>query len=83
MDSATGTITTSLGEVEGFHDHALPGKRRIAMHQHGQHLLVALGTATLLARAHTTLNDWIDDFKVRGVKRERQMHWAATRGKVT
>ena len=38
MHRAACEITSGFGQCQGFHDHALSRKRRVAMHQHGQHL---------------------------------------------
>ena len=37
MNGAAGFVGTSLGHLEGFHHHALPGKGRIAVDQERQH----------------------------------------------
>jgi hypothetical protein len=62
--------------------HTLAGKRRVAVHQHGQHLL-ALGVGTAVhAGAHRAFDHRVDDFQVRRVERQRQVHRAAGGGHV-
>ena len=82
MHGAARTIAACFGKVQGFHHDALTGKRCITMYEHRQHLFVAICTTALLTRAHTALDDRVHDFKVRRVKRERQMHGTAARGQV-
>ncbi len=66
--------TARLRHLEQLHHHALAGECRIAMDQDRQHGL-AFGIAeTFLTRAHTSHHDRVDDFQVRGVERQRQMH---------
>ncbi len=38
VNGATGLVGAGLGQLEGLHDHALPGKSCIAMQQNGQYL---------------------------------------------
>ncbi len=75
-------VATGFGQRQSLHDHALAGKGRVAMHQHGQHLQT-LGVATAVhTRAHRAFNHRVDDFQVRGVEGQRQVHRAARRGDV-
>src|SRR5690606_29076967 len=39
VHGSTGTETASLRHLEGFHDPALAGKCRVAMHHNRQHLI--------------------------------------------
>ena len=49
------------------------------MHQHRQHLRTDLVVAAVLTGAHGTFDHRVDDFQVRRVERQRQVH-RATRG---
>ncbi len=82
MQGASRTVTARFSEVECFHHNALTCKGSIAMHQYGQDLLVTVRTTTLLTRAHAALHDGVDDLKVRGVKGQGQVDWAAARRQV-
>ena len=52
------------------------------MDQDGQHLLAFVIAAAMLARAHRTFHYRIDDFQMRGVERQRQVHGPAGRGDI-
>ena len=47
-----GAVATGLGQVQGLHDHALAGKSRIAMNQHGKNLLALSVATTVLTSTH-------------------------------
>ena len=82
MHRAARGVATGLRQRQGFLDHALPGKGRVAVHQHRQHLL-ALGVATAVhAGAHRAFDHGVDDFQVRGVESQTQMHRATGGGDV-
>src|SRR5699024_1951225 len=75
-------IAARLRQIEGFHDHALPGKGGITMHQYRENLF-ARGIATaLLAGTDTAFDQRVDDIKVGGVEGQRQVNRTARRGKV-
>ncbi len=67
-------IPPRLGHLEGFHVHALPRERGIAMDQHRQHLVPRVVAAAMLARAHRALDHRVDDFEVGRIERERNVH---------
>jgi hypothetical protein len=71
-----------LRHLEQFHHHALAGERGVAVHQDRQHHLAIGVAAAQLARAHAADDHRIDDFQVRGVEGEGDVHGAARRGHV-
>src|SRR3546814_11244791 len=79
---AASAITTCLRQIERFHDNALPGKSGVAVHQNRQHLQTLLIAPTILAGTYTALANGIDDFKVRRVERQGQVHRTATSGQI-
>ena len=79
---AAGGVTAGLRQRQGFLVHALPGKCRIAVHQHRQNLAAAGVTAAIHAGAHRTFDHRVDDFQVRRIERQRQVNGAARRGHV-
>src|SRR5690606_11914632 len=52
------------------------------MHQHRQNLGTGRVATSILASASAAFNYGVNDLKVRRVKRERQMDWAAASGNV-
>ena len=76
MNGAASTVAACLRQIQGFHHHTLAGKRGIAMHQYRNDLVTLFVTATILTSTYRTLDDWIHDFKVRGVKGQRQVQRA-------
>src|ERR1700730_7135545 len=68
-------FATSDGEAEAFRDHALAGKRRIAMHQQRQYrdALVRRIAMLVLLGAYLAKHHRIDDFQMRRVGGQRQM----------
>ncbi len=82
MHGAAGAVAAHLRELEGFHVHALAGERGVAVDQHRHHRIERRRFRTglpapLHAGAHGTFDHRIDDFQMRGVKRQGQMHRAA------
>ncbi len=71
-----------LRELERLRDDALARECRVAVDQHGQHLLAERIAAPVLARAHRALDDRIHDLEVRRVERERDVHVAVGRAHV-
>ena len=82
MHRAARGVATGLRQRQRLLNHALPCKSSVAVYQHRQHLL-ALGVATAVhAGAHRAFDHGVDDFQVRGVESQTQMHRAAGRGHV-
>ena len=79
---AAGVVATRFGQRQRFHDHALPGKGGVAMHQHGQNGVAFLVAAAIHAGAHRAFHHRVDDFQVRGVESQGQVNGAAGRGYV-
>src|SRR5690606_27553969 len=75
-------VAARLGQVQGFHHHALAGKGRVAMHQHRKDLVAVLVAAAVLAGAHAAFDHRVDDFQVRGIEGQRQVDRTAARGQV-
>ena len=74
VNRAAGAVTARLAHVEGFHHHALAGKGRIAVDQHRQHVVGGAIVEAALARAHRALDHRVDDFQMRRVKRQGEVH---------
>ncbi len=82
VDRAAGVVPACLGQRQRFHHDALAGKRRVAVHLHGQHLH-ALGVTTAVHPGlDRALDHRVDDFQVRGVERQREVDGAASGGHV-
>ena len=77
MQRAARFIGPGLRHLKGLHDHALPGKGRVAVNDHGPHAVAHGIAAPLLARAHRALHHRRYDFQVRGIEDQGQMHLAA------
>ena len=82
VQRTTGTVATSLGQVQCFHHHALTGKCRVTMHQHRQNLAAVFVATTILASTNRTLNHRIHNFQVGWVKGQGQVNRTATGGQV-
>ncbi len=76
MHRAAGVEAPGLRQLQGLHDHALAGKRRIAVNLHGEHLVAQGIAAPLLARAHRAFHHRVHHFEMRGIERERHVHIA-------
>ena len=76
VDGAASLVAASLRHLEGFHDHALTGERRITVDGNRQHLVAASVVATILAGTYRTLDHRGNDLQVRGVERQGQVHFA-------
>ena len=76
MHRATGLEAARLRQRECFHHHALPCERGIAVNQHRQHFLAVVIVAPMLARSDRAFDDRVDDFQMRGIEGEREMHTA-------
>ena len=70
-------VGPGLRHLEGLHDHALPGKGRVAVNHHRPHAVAHGIAASLLARAHRALHHRRYDFQVRGIEHQGQVHLAA------
>ena len=68
-----------LRHLQRLHHHALAGEGRIAMHDERHHLVAVVVAAPVLAGAHGTGDHRRDDFQVRRIERQRQVHLAARR----
>ncbi len=79
MHGAPGAVAARLRQVQGFHDHALAGDRRVAVDQHRQHLLALAVLAAVLARPHRALDHRVHDLEMRRIEGERQVHRPAGR----
>ena len=82
MKRAACAVAARLCQIQGFHHHALTGKCGIAMHLHRQNLLTRFIAAAILTRARGAFHHWIDNFQMRRVEREVQMHRTARRGHI-
>ena len=75
MNRAAGAVAAQVGEAEALGDDALAGERRVAVDQQRQHrgaldVIVVL----LLLGADLSQHHRIDDFEMRGIGGQRQMH---------
>ena len=82
MDCAAGGIATCVGQIEGGLVHAQADKCGVAVNQHGQNLFAPVRTAAALFGACGTLHDGIDDFQMRRVEGQCDVHGAERRGDV-
>jgi hypothetical protein len=73
MHGAANAVATRLREVEHFLVDALAGDRRIAVHEHRQHLVLAVLAAPPLARIDRADDHRVDDLEVRRIEGQRQM----------
>ena len=76
MHRAAGAVAAQAGESQAFRHHALPGKRRIAVNEQRHHhgAVLRRGAELILLGAHLAEHHRIDDFQVRRIGGERQMH---------
>ena len=76
MHRAAGAVAAQAGEAETFRHHALPGKRRIAVNEQRHHhgAVFRRGAELILLGAHLAEHHRIDDFQMRRIGGERQMH---------
>ena len=82
MHRAARAVAPGFGQVEGFHDDALAGEGRVAVHEHGKNFPRPVGAAALLAGTGAAFDHRVDDLEVRRVERERQVDRTAARGEV-
>ena len=74
MDGAAGAVATKRREGEGLSDHALAGKGRIAVKQDTDNFLAIDIAALFLLGADAANHDRIDDFQMRRIRRQAEMH---------
>jgi hypothetical protein len=79
MDRAAGAVTLQIRQAETFRHHALAGEGGVAVHEQRHHhgALVGRGAVLVLLGAHLAEHHRIDDFQMRGIGGERQMHLVA------
>ena len=63
-----------LRQVECFHHHTLAGEGSIAVDEDRQHLVARFVEAPVLARAHGTFHDRVNNLKVGRIKCQGQMN---------
>jgi hypothetical protein len=76
MHRAAGAVAAQAGETKAFRHHALPGERCIAMNEQRHHhgAVFRRGAELILLGAHLAEHHRIDDFQMRRIGGERQMH---------
>ncbi len=70
-------VAAPTGEVQGFHDNALTGERRVAVHHHRQAWRVGM---LVQVSARHTANNRIHALQMRGVRRQHQCELASIGG---
>ena len=77
MHRAAGAVATQSGKPEALRHHALAGKRRIAVNEQRHHhgAVFRRGAEMILLGAHLAEHHRIDDFQMRRIGGERQMHF--------
>ena len=70
-------VTARFGHVQGFLNHALAGYRGVAVNGDRQNFVAARFVETIETSADGADNHRADDFQMRRVKRQRQVHQAA------
>ena len=82
MDRTAGGIAARFGQIERRLVYAQADKCRVAVNQYGQYFVAAIFAQTFLFGACRTFNDRIDDFQVRRVERQRNVHRTVRRSDV-
>ena len=82
MHRAASAVAPRVGEVQGFHDHALACECSIAMHQDRQHLVASVIATATLTCLDRTLHYRVDDFQVRRIEGQADMHRTTRRGDI-
>ena len=79
MHRAAGAVTPQPREPEAFGDDALPGEGRVARDQQRHHHLAVFGSGPVLVLLGANLPEHhrIDDFQMRGIGGEREVHLVA------
>ena len=77
--AAAGAVALEVGEAEALRHHALAGEGGVAVdqHRHDHAPLFRRGVVLILLGAHLAERHGIDDFQMRRVGGERQMHLVA------
>src|SRR5690606_22804015 len=76
MDRATGLEAANLRHLEGFHNHALTGERRVTVDGNRQDFVADRVVTTILTGAHRALDHGRNDLQVGRVERHRQVNFA-------
>ncbi len=73
---AAGAVAAQAGQPETLRHHALAGERGVAVDQERHHhgAILARGAELILFGAHLAEHDRIDDFEVRRIGGQRQVH---------
>src|SRR5947209_14516195 len=76
MHRTAGAVALQSREAETFGNDALTGEGRIAVDEQRQNdaALFSLAAILVLLGAHLPEYDGIDDFEMRGIRGQRQMH---------
>ncbi len=79
MDRTAGAVTFQVRKSEAFRHHALAGEGGVAVHEQRHHhaAFVGRGAVLILLGAHLAERHRIDDFQMRRIGGERQMHAVA------
>ncbi|MNZ44518.1 hypothetical protein D3C78_621510 [compost metagenome] len=77
VDGATRLVSTGLRHLEGFHDHALPRERGIAVDGDRYDFVAIAVIATVLTGTHGAFHHRGNDFQVGRVERQRQVNFTA------
>ena len=82
VHGAADVVARDLREVERLGDDALAGERRVTVDEHGQHGVAGRVAEPVAAGPRHPLDDGVDGFEVRRVRRERERDVGAGRGDV-
>ena len=82
VDGAAGGVAAGFRHIESCLVHAQADKGGVAVNQHRQNLGAAVAAAAALFGAGGAFNHGIDDFQMRGVERQRNVHRAVGGGDV-
>ena len=76
MQRAAGLVALEVRQAEAFRHHALTGEGRVAVDQQRHHhgAVFRRRTVLVLLGAHFAERHRIDDFQMRRIRRQRQMH---------
>ena len=81
MQRTAGAMSLEAGEAETFRNHALTRKSRVAMNEQ-RHNGVSIAVMLILLGAHLAQHHRIDDFEMRRIGGERQMHFVVVKGAI-
>ena len=82
MHRAAGEVAARLSQRQRLHDHTLAGKGRIAVHEDGQHRMAGDVATAVQPRLDRAFDHRVDDFEVRRIERETQVHRTARGGDI-